>query len=149
MSSAKVADALMRDFVQGLADFAAFELTKCAQVVYRLNGGKGEAPVVIANDVPQSRRKILLEILKATINSTQHLADGRTYTLGELVHPELLDQLGIMSRGVEEAAHKPVGPQPGATGRPRDMSGDRETRREDARTDEGEDATGAADEGEE
>lgn len=147
LSSAKVADALMRDFVQGLADFIAGEISKAVRVVYRLNGGTGAAPAVVANDVPQARRKILLEILKATINSTQHLKDGRTYTLGELVHPELLSQLGISARTVEEAAHGPVEPPPGQPGRPRDMTSDRETRREDARTDEGEDATGAEDEG--
>jgi hypothetical protein len=151
LSSAKVSDALMRDFVQGIADFVACELTKVVDAVYRFNGGKGAGPEVVANDVPQSRRKILLEILKATINSQQHLKDGRTYTLAELVHPELLEQLGIRTRSIDEAAHKPK-PAPGFPGQPgppRDTTGDRDARREAARTDEGEEATGEEGEGEE
>lgn len=147
LSSAKVADSLMREFVQALADFAACTLSEVVRAVHLHEGGRRlSAPQVIANDVPQARRKILLEILKATINSTQHLPDGRTYTLGELVHPELLEQLGVTARSVEEAAHSQSNPTSGQPGRPRDTTSDREERREDARTDEGEDATGDDDE---
>lgn len=155
LSSAKVADGLMRDFVQDVANFVAAQLTEIVRAVHRLNGGAKPYPVIRANEVPQARRKLLLEVLKSTVGVTQHLADGRTYTLGELVHPELLEQLGIRARPVEEAAHKPSAPvaspspdMADAGGRPRDASGQREERREAARTDAGEDATGAEGEGE-
>lgn len=150
LSGAKVADGLLRDFVQGVADFVAAELTVMVQTIHRLNGGKGEPPVVLANEIPQARRKVLLEVLKAVVNTQQHTKDGRVYMPGELVDAEqLLKQLKLPGRSVEEAAHEPAVPDLArGNGPPKDTTSDRDARREAARTDSGEDATGKPGEGE-
>jgi hypothetical protein len=145
-AGARVADALLKDFVQSIADFLAVELTRIVAVVHRVNYGEDAVlPEVIANDVPAARRRLLLEVLRATVSATQRLPDGRAYTLGELVHPEILDQLGVRARPVQEAAHAPAAPEATAeivgapSGRPNDTTGGRQDRRDDARTDEARD----------
>lgn len=136
------------DSVQRVCNFAAATLTRVANVNLRLRYGK-KAPLVqvLANDVPKRKLRLVQQVFSNVSNATQHLDDGRVYTLGELVHPEIIEQLGIKARSVEEAAHEPVAAvqPPGAPGRPIELASDREERRDGARTLEGEQDTGGKD----
>lgn len=137
-------ESLYFDFIQSIADFAAKELTRIVSVVHRMNhGAAARTPKVIPSDVPKAKKRMLLELLKSVGDAVHHMPDGRVYTLGELVHPEIIEQLGVTARTVAEAAHEPAGETAkGSPGRDRDLSSDREGRRDDARTEESENDTG-------
>ncbi|MBL4850210.1 MAG: hypothetical protein JKY65_32175 [Planctomycetes bacterium] len=135
-AGARTLDGMLKEFVQDLAQFAADELTKIVTTVHRYNHSERHvpAPEVLAYEVPASVRKLYLEVLRLVS------AAGREEAPADWVDvPALLDQLGVPLRS-EPLAPIPRGGRRG--GRPRDLIGGREARREAARTDAGEDATG-------
>lgn len=125
-------------FVEGFVGFAAGELQALVDRVHAQNHDprKVPPPEVGANEIPDKVQKLYLETLRLV---------GDAARLGERVDVDgLLDHLGVPRR--------PDSPDEGGTaegkkpaGRPRDMAGEREERREDARTEEGEDDTGGDD----
>jgi len=142
------------DGVQRVCDFAARTLTRMVRAVLRVRYGE-RAPFVqvLANDIPKRKLRTLTQVFGAVSSATHHMPDGRVYTLAELVHPEILDQLGVRALTVDEAAHEPAAPEataeivgaPRAGGRPLEPAGEREERRDNARTIEGEYDTGGDD----
>ena len=153
-SGARVAKDLGVEFVQALANWIAGELTTCVCPVSAVNfGTKVKPPKVKARKLPQARVKLLKELFVQVSDAEHRLkdADGSesTYTLAELISPRLLDELEVPHFTPEEVATKKARPpaKAGPPGRPRDALGEREARREAARTPEGEEATGGPDEG--
>lgn len=143
----KASEEQAMDAVQRVCDFAARTLTRIVNVPLRLRYG-ASAPFVqvLANDIPKRKLRIVQQVFSTSAQAQQRTADGKVYTLAELVHPEILDQLGVKARTVEEAAHEaPTAPPPGQPGRPLDVASDREERRDDSRTIEGEEDTGGED----
>ena len=140
-SGAKVLDGMLREFIQDLAQFAADNLTHLVGIVHSMNHdpAKTPPPEIMAYEVPAAVRKLYLEVLRL-VGASQHGASPAEW----VDVPALLDQLGVPLR-ITPATGKAEGV--GQPGRPRDMTGGREERREDARTDEGEDATGFPDGG--
>src|SRR3990172_5015528 len=144
------------DAVQRVCDFAARTLTRIVNTALRVRYGDA-APIVyvLANDIPKRKLRLVQQVFSAAAGAPQYMPDGRTYTLAELVHPQILDQLGVKARPVEEAAHEPGpspvpfggGPSAKPSGRPLEVTSDREERRDDARTVEGEEDTGGVDGG--
>lgn len=143
----KALEGMLREFIEDLAGFAAQGLTRLVHLVHAANYDpeKVAPPDVIATDVGKvAARKTYLEVLRLA-NSA---AGGEISARADL--PKLLDLLGIPVREKpEEEEDEDVagddeksGEEPG---RPRDPFGDREQRREDATTSEGEDDTGGDD----
>ena len=132
---ARTLDGMLKEFVQDLAQFAADELTRLVTTVHRYNHSERRvsAPEVLAYEVPASVRKLYLEVLRLVSAAQREEAPADWVDV-----PALLDQLGVPLRS------KPLPPQParGAPGRPRDLVGDREARREAAHTEEGESSVG-------
>lgn len=143
----KLDESIYFDHVQSVATFVAQCLSKVVATTHWMNHGVHSTPPTIkANDIPKAKKRILQEIFKNVSSAVQHTADGKqVYTLGELVHPEILDQLGVKARPVEEAAHEQSELAIGQPGRPLDLGSDREERRDDGRTDEGQNDTGGDD----
>lgn len=146
----KATEEQFMDSVQRVCDFAARTLTRMVNTVLALRYGDAAPFVqVVANDIPKRKLRVALEVFRAVVGAVQHLPDGRTVTIGELVDgPEILKQIGIMDRPIGEAAHKPapaLAPFGGPVGRPSDTAGGREERRDAARTVEGEEDTGGKD----
>lgn len=143
----KATEEQFMDTAQKVCDFVAATLTRIVNAVVELHHGKGHFVQVLANDIPKRRLRVALEVFRAVVSHTQHLPDGKTVQIGELVDgPEILKQIGIMGRPLDEAAHKQVAPPPaGPPGRPIDTTSSREERRDDARTVEGEEDTGGED----
>lgn len=151
-AGARIPAQLFVEFAQQIAAFAAHELTAVVEAVHRFNHKADvPAPEILAYDLPQAKRKLLAEVFKAVSTQQRELDDGRVYTLGELVDDEIVDQLGIPKRPVAEAARERREPPPmgdaAPPGKEKDMTSEREKRREAAREVEGEDATGAKGEG--
>ena len=139
-TGAKILDGMLREFIQDLAQFAADGLTQLVRIVHRFNYGeqpKEPPPEVLAYEVPAAIRKLYLEVLRliGAANRAEAPADWVDV-------PALLDQLGVPLRTTPLRSSTDSIATPG---RPRDSTGDRDQRREDARTEEGEDATGASD----
>lgn len=144
----KATEEQFMDSVQSVCDFVASFLTRVVRVALRLRYGD-EAPFVqvLANDIPKRKLRTATQVFTTVASLQQRLPDGRVYTLGELVDPEILDQLGVKARPVADAAHEDdSAPDPsGPVGRPLDMTGEREQRRGDAATVDGEVDTGGVD----
>jgi len=139
-TGAKTLDGMLKEFVQDLAQFAADELTKIVTTVHRYNHSERNvpAPEVLAYEVPASVRRLYLEVLRLVGAADRDEAPADWVDV-----PALLDQLGVPLRTepqVSERGRKP-------SGRPRDVSGGRERRRDAARTTEGEHHVGARGEG--
>lgn len=141
-SGGGAASRVLRDmfstFVEGLVGHAATTLTKLVACVHEQNHNPSRVPAaeVRAGEIPEKVSKLYLEVLKAV---------GEGARLGERVDVNsLLDHLGVPVR--TDAPMEGGGPGGGGPGRgrPRDATGAREERREDARTDEGADDTGAS-----
>lgn len=134
------------DSVQRVCDFGAATLTRIVNTVMRLRyGDRAPFVQVLANDIPKRKLKTALEVFKSVSGATQRMKDGRVYTLAELIDPEIIDQLGQKRRPTDEAAHQPApaAPEaPGKVGRPLDVTSDRDERRDEAETVEGESDTG-------
>lgn len=146
----KATEEQISDSAQRICDFAAERVSEVIAVVDRLrNGKRADAPRLLANDVPKRKRKLLLEIFGHVKDAVHETSDGKRYKMSELVHPEILPQLGVRTRTIEEAARAPrpgdEGPAPGQPGRPIEPSGDRDQRRDDSRTIDGESDTGGGD----
>jgi hypothetical protein len=146
----KATEEQFMDSVQRVCDFTARTLTRVVNTIVRLRYGEG-APFVqcLANDIPKRRLKTALDVFTRVSDAVQHLPDGRVVTVGELVDgPEILNQIGIATRPIDEAAHKPTAGPPPSTrtpGRPGEATSDREERRDSAITVEGEGDTGGDD----
>ncbi|MEZ6189386.1 MAG: hypothetical protein R3F62_30835 [Planctomycetota bacterium] len=136
-AGARVLDGMLREFIQDLAQFAADNLTELVEVVHAANydPAKVPPPEILAFEVPAAIRKLYLEVLRLVS------ASGREEAPADWVDvPALLDQLGVPLR--TSPAPRIQTPRVGP-GRPRDMTGERQERRESARTTKGEEATGA------
>jgi hypothetical protein len=131
--------------VQAVCNFIASEVQKVVEEVHRVNYDESiPAPEVLAYEIPAAKKKLLLEVFKSVVNTPRTQADGRVTTLADVVSEDIVDQLGIPRRELEEApAVAPAAQAPAAGGRPSEPTGAREERRENARTTEGEAATGA------
>ena len=134
-AGAKILDGMLREFIQDLACFAADALTELVAKVHAVNHDVTRVPTpeVLAYEVPAAVRKLYLEVLRliGAANREQAPADWVDV-------PALLDQLGVPIRTapLRSSDERESGAPPG---RPPDMTGDRQGRREDARTEEGED----------
>lgn len=133
--ASKVLRDLFATFVEGLVGHAATVLTQVVACAHERNHvtSRVPPPEVKANEIPEKVSKLYLEVLKAV---------GEGARLGERVDVNsMLDHLGVpvlTSAPSEGGTGGPKRPR----GRPRDMTGDRQERREDAETDEGEEDTG-------
>lgn len=133
-TGARVLDGMLREFIQDLAQFAADALTRLVRIVHAMNHDPAavEPPDVLAYEIPASIRKLYLEVLRL-VGAAQTGEPASAW----VDVPALLDQLGVPLR-TSPLAIQPTTDAPGApTGRPRDMAGEREERREAARTAEG------------
>ena len=134
-AGAKILDGMLREFIQDLACFAADALTELVAKVHAVNHDVTRVPTpeVLAYEVPAAVRKLYLEVLRliGAANREQAPADWVDV-------PALLDQLGVPIRTapLRSSDERESGAPPG---RPPDMTGERQGRREDARTEEGED----------
>lgn len=153
MEDGSYEEELFFSFVQSVSNFAAKVLSRIVATTHWLNhgtrGSAAEPPEVIANDVPLRKKRILKEVFGKVADAVHYTSEGKEYTLGGMVSPEILDQLGVGRLSVAEAAHdpKPAAPAPGGPGRPLDLTSDREDRRDDAETDAGSEDTGGEDTG--
>lgn len=136
--AARVLRDLFSTFVEGLVGHVATELTGLVQTVHAMNHNKRTvmACEVKANEIPEKVQKLYLDVLGKV---------GEASRLGERVDVNaLLDHMGV-----PRLLDSPEGGAPGGgergPGRPRDPMGQREERREDARTPEGEEDTGGKD----
>jgi hypothetical protein len=149
-ASARVPATVFVDFVQANARYVAAELSKIVAKVHRVNHKTGTpAPEILAYELPQAKRKLLLEVFRTVATVDRQVAEGKTVTLAEMIDDDLITQLGLPKRPVEEAAREKQEPPAGGgfpPGRPKDATGEREDRRDSAREPEGEDATGGANE---
>lgn len=141
-AASRTLEGMLREHVEDLATFAASGLSRIVGLVHRANYDPDDVapPEIVATDVGKAAaRKIFQEVLRL----------GNTAARGEIAMrtdvPALLDKLGVPLR---EAPFDPfAGPDPSGAepGAPRDPQGGREERREDSRTEEGEDDTGGDD----
>lgn len=143
-AGARVPATTFAEVVQKHANDAAQELAHVVATWSALVYGPDvEPPRVFAREIPAARRKLLLDVFTRVADATQRLPDGREVTLGELVDPSILPELGVPSRDPEKAARKPApvvevgggGSQPGPD---RSATSGREERRDAAREPEGE-----------
>lgn len=139
-TGAKILDGMLREFIQDFAIFAASNLTHLVRLVHARNHDprKVPPPEVLAFEVPSAVRKLYLEVLRIVSAANHGQAPSDWVDV-----PALLDQLGVPMRTAPLPASERAGGQPG---RPRDITSEREQRREDARTVDGEDAVGGRDE---
>jgi len=138
-AASKTLDGLLREHIEDLANYVAAGLQRVVQIVHRANYGEGvELPEVISTDVGKAAaRKIMQEVLRLANAS----ARGEIALVANI--PAVLDRLGIPLRDPPLDPFADSAPAPGgAVGRPLDPNSDREGRREDAETEEGEEDTG-------
>ena len=128
-AGARILDGMLREFIQDLATYAADNLTRLVARVHAMNydPAKVAPPTILAYEVPAAVRKLYLEVLRliGAANSGEAPADWVDV-------PALLDQLGVPLRTVPV----PKTESTGLPGRPPDLTGERQERREDARTEE-------------
>lgn len=143
-AGARIPGEMFVEFVEGHCRYAAEELTKVVEVVHAVRYGKAKpAPRVRARQIPQAKRKLLLEVFRTAALVEQQVGEGKVVTLAELVSPAILNELGVETRPLDAAAREPASkPSPDQPGRPRDTTGQREDRRGSATTPEGQDAVG-------
>lgn len=156
-AGARVPAEMFVEIVEGACRWVAAQLTDLVAMVHHYNRTDPDdpAPVIRSRPLPKTQRKLLLDVFNRIADQPRRLPDGREYTLAGIIHgPELVDGMGLRRVEPEDVATMPK-PMPAALatgGKPgpdRKASGAREQRREDALTDEGEDATGAPGEGQE
>lgn len=137
----RVLEGLFATFVEGLVGFAARELTQIVEVVHLLNTTSSvPAPEVGGLALPAKVQKLYLEVFKEVAGASDAGA--------EVDVTQLLRHLGVPTRPREESDGEAGGDAKGGKpGRPRDATGGREERREDARSDEAADDNGAPDSG--
>jgi hypothetical protein len=140
-AASKTLDGMMREHVEDLATWIARGLTRLVEIVHRANYDPTvvPAPWVEATDVGKAAaRKIMLSVLQLAN------AAGRGEVALRTDLPKLLDKLGIPVRVPPlDPFEEPAAPTAhGEPGPDRDPTGEREERREDATTEEGEEDTG-------
>jgi hypothetical protein len=133
--ASRVLKELFSTFVEALATFVANELTKVVERVHATNHPADSVPPEVkTNEIPEKAQKRYLQVLAAI---------GDAAELGRRVDVDgLLDQLGV-PRGGDAPGQQPGQQQPGTPGPDRDPQSDRQRRRDDAVTDQGEEDTGA------
>jgi hypothetical protein len=135
--AARVLRDMFSTFVEGLVSHVARELGLIVNVVHALNYDrkKDMAPEVKAAQIPEKVQKLYLDVLAKV---------GEAARLGERVDvDQLLDYLEVPRRSDVLPPDPNAPPVPGEPGPDRDPMGEREKRREDAKTPEGEEDTGA------
>lgn len=134
--SARVVKDLFSTFVERLVEHAAAELTCVVETVHLLNhkAKDGPAPECKASPIPDKKAKTYLEVFRTIASSSDVGArvDGEAL----LKALDVPTHSGEVPQGRSGDGSKP-------RGRPRDATGAREERREDGRTDEAGDDTGA------
>ncbi len=146
----KATEEQVSDSAQRICDFAAERVSEVIAVVDRIrNGKRADCPRALANDVPKRKRKLLLEVFGHVKDAVHETRAGKRFTMAERVGVEIIPQLGLPMRTEEEAARSPRpaddGPKPGAPGRPGKPTSDRDQRRDDSKTIDGESDTGGKD----
>lgn len=146
-AGARVPNDLFVELLEEAAQWVADQVSAVLEVVHRVNHGDAtRAPVCMAREIPRTKIKRLMEVYRAAASAPRLVAEGKEVTLNELVDESIIDELGIPRRPTSQAA-RDQRPEVGQPGRPRDLLGDREERRESAREPEGEDAVGGEGEG--
>lgn len=141
-AASKTMEGMLKEHVEDLADWVADGLTRIVEIVHRANYDpeKVPEPEVYATDVGKREARKNMQAVLSLVNQG---AKGEVHLRTDV--PALLDKLGIPLR--DEPPELPEGwgggSSTGDVGRPRDTMGDREERRDDAATDEGEEDTGA------
>jgi hypothetical protein len=120
-AGARILDGMLREFIQDLATFAANNLTELVGIVHAMNHDE-----VLAYEVPAAVRKLYLEVLRLIGAAKREQAPADWVDI-----PALLDQLGVPLRTTPAQAKDAT--DGGLPGRPPDMTGQRQERREDAR----------------
>lgn len=135
-AASRVLRDLFATFVEELLGSAARELTEVVALVHEQNHGPDEPPCEVqANQIPEKVQQQYLNVLAQV---------GEAGRLGERVDvDQLLDYLGVPRRPDSPQDGSTSPPGPGPVGRPRDPTGAREQRRQDAATDQGAQDTGA------
>jgi len=151
-SGARIPNDMFVELLEGAASWVAEQLTCIVAMPHIVNRtGKTKPPVVKSRELPRDKIKRLEAIYQSAATVERRTANGKTVTLAELIDVSILDELGIKRRSVEDAARDSGGgggggeAPSGAPGRPREPMGDREERRRNAKTPEGEDDVGAVD----
>ena len=133
-AAAKTVDGLLKEFIQDIAVWVADTLTEIVETVHGANydTDKVKPPEVEATDVGKtSAKKLLVEVLRMSSgDQTNRWLDVK----------KTLDRLGAPVLDTELEPPEPK--EQGLPGGP-DVSSEREERREDARTPEGEDDKGS------
>lgn len=135
-ASSRVLQHLFASFVEWVAQTIARELTGAVEAVHLMNEPDSSVPPceVAPSELPAAVSKLYIDLLTRV---------GDSARLGERVDVnQMLDQLGVprLPGAPEGGAAAPDAPPPG---RPPERTGAREERREDARTEPGEEDTGA------
>lgn len=143
-AASRTLEGMLREHVEDLANWVAEGLTRIVDLVHAANYDPEQVdpPEIVATDVGKAAaRKIMQQVLSLAVNAQRGEVALRTDI------PALLDKLGIPLRSEPPEFPEGWGGEGGGggtpPGRPRDMTSDREQRREDARTEEGEEDTGA------
>jgi len=125
-TGARTLDGMLKEFIQDLAQFAADQLTQLVAKVHRHNHPESRVPPpeIKAYEVPASVRKLYLEVLRLVSAAKREESPADWVDV-----PSLLDQLGVPLR------REPLkGSSSAPTGRPPDLTGGRQERREAARS---------------
>lgn len=144
-ASGRVHLELFQELLNVASNWIAEELEGPIECVHRLKYGDTiPPPTVKAREFPRAKAKRLLDIFKAVQGAQRSVQNGdKEVTLAERVDADILEELGVKMRPLEDAARDKRGPPPGQPGRPIESTGQREERRENAREPEGEGAVGA------
>lgn len=131
---ARVTENLFGAFLESMLEFVAGELTQLVEWCWEKNHTTGAPPEVMPNRLPERQQKLLLEVLK--------LVGGDR--VGSVVDVNALaGQLDLALLPDSEQRQRAEGDSSRPPGRPRDATGEREKRREDAESPEGQEDTGA------
>lgn len=142
-ASGRIHSELLQEVLNYASSWIAEQLEAVLEVPHRVTHGESvPAPKVVAREFPAAKAKRMLEIYKSAANVPRRVGEDQEVTLAELVDPSILEELGVPVRSIEDAAREKKAPPPMQPGRPRDVTSDREERRERAREPEGEDDTG-------
>ncbi|HYE92709.1 MAG TPA: hypothetical protein VEA38_16890 [Terriglobales bacterium] len=140
--ASKTLEGMIDEHIEDLASFAAAGLSRLVEIVHRANYDpqKVAPPEIAATDVGKAAaRKIYQEVLRLGNGAARGEVALRTDV------PALLDKLGIPLRDAPLDPFKHPDPSAPEVGRPENPSSERADRREDARTEEGEEDTGGQD----
>lgn len=142
--AARVPETAFTEIMRSASEWVAEKVVQpVVDQIHVLNHAKGYAPRVRARELPAIKVKRLTEIFRAVAAQPRRSGKDKEVTLAELVDEQILDDLNVARRATKDAERAPREVGAGnAAGRPRELQGDREKRREDSETIEGEDDTG-------